>query len=157
MSKSSVRSQNADLQLLELGIDVAGQEFIVVCPDANEPVLKAASHIYRFTDLSNASDIPEELHVDTGIIIGQVETMPRPAASHLLARLRDMHCQRVVLFLDDSAWSREDLLALGYLPSESTESDGHCYIYDSATFNEPREWNNASKWANPENFDRYRW
>ena len=50
----------------------------------------------------------------------------------------------------------EDLLKLG-LVKEFTEKDFHCHSYNLKNYNIKRDWNNPKGWANPENFDKYRW
>lgn len=107
--------------------------------------------------VSNAREINIEGRPDLAVVIDQVEEMPRKEAAHLLSRLRDILCDRVLLVLRDERWRRTELLALGFLELGGTSGERRVYLFDPALFNEPRDWNNPSDWANPENFDRYRW
>ena len=50
----------------------------------------------------------------------------------------------------------EDLLKLGLI-KEFTDQDLCCHSYTLKTYNIKRDWNNPKGWANPENFDKYRW
>ena len=50
----------------------------------------------------------------------------------------------------------EDLLRLG-LVKEFYNKDLCCHSYNLKTYNIKRDWNNPKGWANPENFDKYRW
>ena len=50
----------------------------------------------------------------------------------------------------------EDLLKLG-LVKEFSEKDLCCHSYNLKTYNIKRDWNNSKGWANPENFEKYRW
>ena len=50
----------------------------------------------------------------------------------------------------------EDLLKLG-LVKEFSEKDLCCHSYNLKTYNIKRDWNNPKGWANPENFNKYRW
>ena len=50
----------------------------------------------------------------------------------------------------------EDPLRLG-LVKEFYDKDLCCYSYNLKTYNIKRDWNNPKGWANPENFDKYRW
>ncbi len=50
----------------------------------------------------------------------------------------------------------EDLLKLGLI-KEFTDQDLCCHSYNLKTYNIKRDWNNPKGWANPENFDKYRW
>lgn len=77
-----------------------------------------------------------------------------PAADDVaaLSRMRDLLCRRVLL--STSQWQPNDLRALGFIALEDNEA---MFIYDPDLIEQPREWNNASNWANPENFSRFRW
>lgn len=88
---------------------------------------------------------------DFGLFIG-------PTADDIpaIARLRDIGCRRVLLLVEADEWTENDLRGLGFLPTEPLESHD-AFLYDSDLLNQPREWNNARHWANPENFDKYRW
>lgn len=80
------------------------------------------------------------------------------ADESLLGRLRDLHTRR--LLVAGEAARRFDprrMLALGFEHHASPESDGGAYLYDRDRFNREREWNSPDNWANPENFDKYRW
>ena len=50
----------------------------------------------------------------------------------------------------------EGLLRLG-LVKEFYDKDLCCHSYNLKTYNIKRDWNNPKGWANPENFDKYRW
>ena len=50
----------------------------------------------------------------------------------------------------------EDLLKLGLI-KEFTDQDLCCHSYNLKTYNIKRDWNNPKGWANPENFNKYRW
>lgn len=88
---------------------------------------------------------------DLGLVI-------EPALSDVavIARLRDIACRRVFLLPGTQAWSDNDLRGLGFQPVEALDSHA-AFLHDSDLLNQPREWNNAKHWANPENFDKYRW
>ena len=83
--------------------------------------------------------------------------MSRTGAEQLLSRLRDVHCDRVLLLDRGSHWTPDSLRPLGFLELVCPSLDGRCYLYDPDLFSQPREWNNADDWANPENFRKYRW
>ena len=112
--------------------------------DAREPV-------------SGPGDLPQDLRAHLGIVVAPPEIVREGAATQLLSRLRDVHCEKVLLWDPGSGWNRDVLRSLGYLQVKHPLSDGRCYLHDPDEFNQPREWNNASDWANPENFRKYRW
>ena len=63
-----------------------------------------------------------------------------------------------VLYLTSNSFENisEDLLRLG-LVKEFSEKELHCHSYNLKTYNLKRDWNNPKGWANPENFNKYRW
>lgn len=109
--------------------------------------------------VTSARELGDDVRADLAVVIDQIESMPRDEAAYLLCRLRDVLCRRVLLVVrdEDERWPGAELLALGFLELKRTAGDRRFYLFDPALFNEPRDWNNASNWANPENFDRYRW
>lgn len=74
----------------------------------------------------------------------------------LLGRLRDLHTRRL-LVCDAAARHFEPrrMLALGF--EHHAGADGAAYLYDRDRFNRERDWNSPENWANPDNFDKYRW
>ena len=102
-----------------------------------------------------ADDIVAVDRADLGIVFDQIEHMDRAEAIHLLGRLRDQHCRRVLLQCENEMFSKQDFLALGYI--EHPSEYGHLYLHDPDQFFERREWNTPDKWAHPENFKKNRW
>jgi len=62
--------------------------------------------------------------------------------------------QKLIIFSLENI--SEDLLRLG-LVKEFSEKELHCHSYNLKTYNIKRDWNNSKGWANPENFNKYRW
>ena len=62
--------------------------------------------------------------------------------------------QKLIIFSFENI--NEDLLKLG-LVKEFTEKDLYCHSYNLKNYNIKRDWNNPKGWANPENFNKYRW
>jgi hypothetical protein len=110
-----------------------------------------------YETLSGPGDLPRPLRAQLGIVVTPLEYMPRSKAEQLLSRLRDVHCEKVLLLDTESGWSPDILRSLGYLEVKRPSARGRCYMFDPDIFNQPREWNNSTDWANPENFRRYRW
>jgi hypothetical protein len=128
-----------------LAIGIPGTEI----PDAGE--------LDAYETLTGPGDLPQALRAQLGIVIAPLEYMPRTNAEQLLSRLRDVHCDRVLLVDTGSGFCADALRALGYLEIRHPSADGCCYLFDPDMFSQPREWNNPSDWANPENFRKYRW
>ena len=110
-----------------------------------------------YETVSGPADLPQALRAQLGIVVAPLDYMSRTNAEQLLSRLRDVHCERVLLVDKGSAWSPGVLRSLGYLETHRQSDAERCYLFDPDAFNQPREWNNPSHWANPENFRKYRW
>jgi len=151
----AVTTHDFEALLEASGLDVRGRTviFIGAAPDR----IAGAASVHVIDDLCATGDMPPELRADVGIVAGQLETMDRAEATHLLARLRDVHCGRVLLLYRGREWNRDDLRALGYLETGRPPEGGRCYVFDPEAFSEPRDWNNPGGWAHPQNFRRYRW
>jgi Family of unknown function (DUF6231) len=107
--------------------------------------------------IASSAEIGARTRTDLAVVVDQLEHMPHEEAVVLLARLRDIHSQRVLLLLDDGGWDREELRALGYLQFRRRAAGKSVYLFDPDLFHEPREWNNPANWANPDNFGKFRW
>lgn len=110
-----------------------------------------------FESLSGADELPQSLRAELGIVLAPLDFMSRSSAEQLLSRLRDVHCDKVLLFDTDGGWKPDELRSLGFLEVKPPPIDGRCYLFDPDSFNQPRDWNNPSDWAHPQNFRKYRW
>ena len=63
--------------------------------------------------------------------------------------------QKLIIFSFEKNINEEPL-KLG-LFKEFCEKDLCCHSYNLKTYNIKRDWNNPKGWANPENFNKYRW
>ena len=129
----------------------------VVAIGSADLTVPQADVVEAYEVLSGPDDLPKTLRVALGIVVSPLDFMARTVAEQLLSRLRDIHCEKVVLIDTNNGWTPEDLRALGYLEVGQAWADRRCYLFDPDAFNQPREWNNRSNWANPENFRKYRW
>ncbi|MEM9401919.1 MAG: DUF6231 family protein [Pseudomonadota bacterium] len=93
------------------------------------------------------NDTDSTLRADLGVIVGGT-----PDDVSIIARLRDLHCRRVVL-LAAGEWRENDLLGLGFQRIEFDAAKA--YLCDP-NLTPLREWNNAEHWAHPQNFDKFR-
>ena len=101
--------------------------------------------------------LPAGLRVDVALI-RPLRGDDQRRISMILARLRDVHAVRILLYPDQlEAADVSDFVALGFEPQESPSIDGLVYVWDPDLAEQPREWNNPSNWANPENFSKFRW
>lgn len=105
----------------------------------------------------SADDLVAVDRADLGIVFNQLEHMEKNEGAHLLSRLRDQYCRRVLLHLSGEMLADQELLALGYIKQDSPPGEGELFLFDPDLFFERRDWNSPEKWANPENFKKYRW
>jgi hypothetical protein len=100
--------------------------------------------------------LPGALRVDVAFVRPDTDDVMEKVAA-LLARLRDVHARRVVVFGDAIRCDVAYFAALGFEPRKSSLAEGPLFAWDPELADQPRAWNNADSWANPENFSRYRW
>jgi hypothetical protein len=134
--------------------DTVSSLLTVGIAESEMPNLEA---VHAYETLSGPEELPKNLRVQLGIVVAPLGSMSRRHAEQLLSRLRDVHCEKVLLLDAGAGWNPDDLRALGYMEIRPPQIDGRCYLFDPDLFSQPREWNNPSDWANPENFRKYRW
>lgn len=96
-------------------------------------------------------------HIDMVIVAEDIETLDRERATQVIGQLRNvLNAQIIALLSSKAALGFNEMIGLGF-KRESIESGLATYTYDIANYNKKREWNNARFWANPQNFDKFRW
>lgn len=107
----------------------------------------------------------EQLHhaqaVDLAIVSNVTETLSKHEATQWLGMLRNRLTQHVIVIADAAiaerqGWQLSDYLALG-LKSVVTVNNYQIFSYAIESYQPKREWLNSRFWANPENYDKYRW
>jgi len=80
------------------------------------------------------------------------------ARNAIIAKCRDQLAQKVLLelALDDQGMTETECLALGFARCAVTEANRY-YLFDLKTYKPVPDWLNPKFWANPQNWDRYRW
>jgi hypothetical protein len=112
--------------------------------------------------------LAERGRYDLGLISHTLEHLPKDQASQLIARLRDVHCRRllVVVPIGDrwqqhrSRWYATDLLGFGFVrvsDYQTNDKPVQVYAFDIDTYKTVPDWLNSRYWANPELFDKYWW
>lgn len=119
-----------------------------------------------------AKDILERLdglgRYDLVIVSQTIELMSRLDATHLISKLRDIHSQRLVLFVPIgdgwpnfvSQWQKRDLLSFGLIQLNDYEGVAgpiHIYGYDILTYKTCPDWLNSRFWATPNLFGKHWW
>jgi len=98
--------------------------------------------------------------IDIAIISDVVESLTKVDATQWLAALRNQHAQHLLLIVEqrnvNTNWQLADYLALGF--KKRGEFDCYAlYSYAIEDYQFKKEWLNSRYWANPDNFDKYRW
>ena len=116
-----------------------------------------AERVSRRDSVAGLDDLAGLEPADVAVLVAPAGRLLEPGLTQVLARLRDQLAGRVLVKVGgsgvDGAVSRH-LRALGYLPLDGMPG---YFGFDLASYNPPRDWNTPEYWANPENFDRYRW
>ena len=73
----------------------------------------------------------------------------------LISRMRDIHARRTMVILTpESSINNEDLIALGF---HAMKDHPEVFYHDLLDYKQTPDWLNSHYWANPENWNRYRW
>lgn len=147
-----------------LSIGPAGQElfadYLDVCEECALEECGSAPSLKQLDQHGRRYDLVFVSHI--------LENMPKSEAEQLIARLRDMHSDRLIIVLpigEDwpnhiSHWRQTDMLGLGFsqvAEFQYRQHTVHIYAFDIASYKTTPEWLNCKYWANPEMFDKYWW
>lgn len=150
-----------DELLRQLELVEPEQRVLVVGAEIENQDFPRNHDIIQIGRVGSAAEISDEIRVDIAVVVDQVECMSKTDGMHLLSKLRDLTSTRVLLLLHSEIWTSGELLALGFQEiqqqAKRSSIDGRLYLFDPNDFHEPREWNNTDNWANPENFNMFRW
>ena len=123
----------------------------------NELSFSEPQHVSRFAREQLESCSPSELAVVSDL----TETLPKTEAMAWLGLLKNKLAQHIVLIVDKQKsskqnWQFADFLGLGF---KLHYQDEHyqIFFYAIESYQIKKDWLNARFWANPENFDKYRW
>ena len=96
---------------------------------------------------------------DCAVVTGLLEALDGPTAEFVLGRLKNLHTDKYLLLADPAraCLGHDALLALALAPFEQLDDGRVAWRYDIDRYNPERPWNNPEDWANPQNFDRFRW
>lgn len=108
------------------------------------------------------SQLQEIEPVDVAVISDLTETLSRESGQQWLGTLRNLFAPHIILISDpqkaeDNGWEFADFLALGLEHFAGSEEGLQVFSYAIENYQPHHEWLNARFWANPENFDKYRW
>lgn len=122
-------------------------------PDVKDPL--------RITTITPESALKHQQSEAFVVVYDCMEQLPMESASMLLGRLRNLISPNILVITPrNSLWQLTDFIAMGFkgITSPHLEQAGYKgYYYDISSYNHKRTWNNAQFWANPENFNKFRW
>lgn len=101
-------------------------------------------------------------HVDLAIISELTESLPLKNGQQWLGYLRNLYAPYIILITDPAqalrqGWQFCDYLAMG-LQHIAGSADGlQVFSYAIENYQPKHDWLNSRFWANPENYDKYRW
>lgn len=105
--------------------------------------------------------LPELPRFDLAFVAGAFETLSRPQAERLIARLRDVHAAHLLLAVEAGSPDRAHELASALMALGLQRLEEHgavaLYEFDIARYKHTPDWLNADHWAHPELFDKFRW
>ena len=73
--------------------------------------------------------------------------------------IKNLLSQKIMIFsIPKDGVKESSMIKLGFqVELEDSKNKLLCFSYNLKTYNNKRSWNNSVGWANPENFDKYRW
>lgn len=86
--------------------------------------------------------------------------MERGEARALIAALRDLLARQMLVFVPENLLEDTALVGLALNRQARIEADGmvwQAWSYDIRTYKAVPDWLNPKFWANPENWDKFRW
>lgn len=95
---------------------------------------------------------------DMSLVDRGLEALDVSAGRALLGMIRNTLSDEVLVITQSQHWQLAEFIALGFRQEiwENMEP-ARVYRYILASYNHQRSWNNARFWANPQNFNRFRW
>ncbi len=134
---------------------LAGETAITLCNDLHDTRSFVLTTPFKLEQLDDVGAI----HV--AIISDLIESSNKTKANEWLGILRNRHTQHIIVISNKNKttlqdWQFADFLALG-LKKIANVQNQHVYAYAIENYHEKRDWLNSRFWANPENYNKYRW
>ena len=104
-----------------------------------------------FAKINIVPEIVEEIFPTNDLCL----VMPDMALSKVeVGKLKNVLAQRIII--QSNNLEPEEFSELGFLKLE-LKGAKNFYSYNLDSYNKKRNWNSPEGWANPDNFDKYRW
>lgn len=120
-----------------------------------------ASIQWNYFSVTDFLNLPFTQRYDLGFVLfdtEEMQTISDSQKSQLLVKLRDLMAKRIVVV---SKLTDEKLLrSLGFtqlIDKTTHEGDFALWQFNILTYKHVPDWFNSKFWANPENWDKFRW
>ncbi len=141
------------------------KNLLAACNTLPTAVKNWATKNFCKLELIGASSTLENLgRFDLIMVVGYLEALDKKVAMQHLAQFRNIHGSKIWVQINkSSALSFNDFIGLGFkrltINNEGDALDeAYSYFgFDLASYNHKRSWNNSKYWANPENWNKFRW
>lgn len=99
--------------------------------------------------------------IDLAIISEITDSLSKTAATEFLGMIRNYHASHIIVItkiaqVSDQQWRLADFLAMGMKHIADT-TEHQLFSYAIENYQPKHDWLNSRFWANPENYDKYRW
>ncbi len=99
--------------------------------------------------------------IDLAIVSEITDSLPKTTATEFLGMIRNYHASHIIVITKIAQasceqWLLADFLAMGMKHIANT-TEYQIFSYAIESYQPKRDWLNSRFWANPENYDKYRW
>lgn len=116
---------------------------------------------WQYFNVKDFLSLPFQLRYDLALVMltaNELEQITQSQKTQLLVKLRDLMAKRIVV---TGRRADEKLLrALGFtqlIDQTHPEQDFALWQFNILTYKHVPDWFNSKYWANPENWDKFRW
>lgn len=116
---------------------------------------------WQYFNVTEFLNLPFTQRFDLGFVILDTEDMlalSEQQKTQILVKLRDLLAKRIVVV--NKLQDEQLLRALGFtqlIDKTSHDSDFALWQFNILTYKHIPDWFNSKFWANPENWDKFRW
>ncbi|MHA3047994.1 DUF6231 family protein [Acinetobacter sp. ANC 4641] len=116
---------------------------------------------WQYFNVSDFLSLPFTRRYDLGFILldtPEMQNLGEPEKSQLLVKLRDLMAKRLVVVCQSQDVKLMRALGLTQM-LDKTQQQGNVSLwqFNILTYKHVPDWFNSKFWANPENWDKFRW
>jgi len=144
-------------------------KLLIIAPKQMEVLGGLSEWAAETLDPDTLLDAPTDpARFEAALVVDTLEHMSKARGGALIARLRDVYTQRLLVLTrleettreDPGRWTRHELMALGLRmigPCTHRSRTWGLFHFDIFDYKTTPEWLNPRHWANPQMWDRRRW